>query len=336
MNTPRTAAAAPDARDIPGWARVGITVFGGLLAGASVIVSSISLGKLAADAGYHDVRAVLFALGFDFAAAVTGLAWAGGRPGSYWFLFGRRATLGLFVASCVFQAAEVFQTKTDPRTGLPLLPPDLLLLVALCVGFLFPTLSVLFGHLVMTVRGAAAAMRAREAAERAAAAEQRAAIARAAMTLASLRLISPPPAATATAAGDSPRSPASAGPGATSPVSGPADDAPPKPIGGSLAEQRKLVGKTVRLIRKAQREGTPEPSTRTLPGLVAVSRGNAGPLLRLARAQIEAEDTAAAEAAPVDPVPAVVVPFTLPDPAPAADAAAPRNGHTIARTAAEE
>ena len=84
----RRAHAAPNARDIAGWARLGITVAGGLLAVASVVVWSISLGRLAADAGYHDLRAVLFALGFDFAAAVTGLAWAGGRPGSYWFHFG--------------------------------------------------------------------------------------------------------------------------------------------------------------------------------------------------------------------------------------------------------
>ena len=231
----RRVQAAPDARDLAPWAQSGISWAGGLLAFASVIAGSISLGRLAYDAGYHDPRCVLFALGFDFAAAVTGLAWAGGRPRSYWFYFGRRATLALTGTSLLFQGAEVLQTMTNEATGKPLLPPEWLLVVALCVAGLFPLMSVLFGHLVMTVRGAAAAERARVAAEQAAAeqaaadkaaadkaaaarlaeqaaadkaaaelaavraAEQRTALVR---TLALLPAISPRPAAVAPAAGD--------------------------------------------------------------------------------------------------------------------------------------
>jgi hypothetical protein len=324
----RRAHAAPNARDIAGWARLGITVAGGLLAVASVVVSSISLGRLAADAGYHDLRAVLFALGFDFAAAVTGLAWAGGRPGSYWFHFGRRATLGLFVASCVFQAAEVFQTKTDPATGLPLLPPGLLLAVALCVGFLFPVLSVLFGHLVMTVRGAAAADRAREAAEQRAAAEQAAAAviaeqaaaerkaaalaarveqaATLARAIALVALIpSPAPAVVAAPAGDDvPAGPSavpvrslSAGPGASSHAPGPAGDPPVRPVGGSVAAQRRLVTRTRRLIEKARAAGEADPGQRAVAAELDVSRPNAARLIELAKEHIAAAAADLAEQA---------------------------------------
>lgn len=138
---------SPTATDLPVWARRVVTYGGSGYAALSILSSSYALGHLAWEAGYHDPRAVLFGVGFDVAAGVTGTAWAAGAVGSWWFHTGRRATLALFAASLVFNAVEVLQVRQ-------VLPADGLLLVAVCVSLVFPALAIVFGHLVLVARHA--------------------------------------------------------------------------------------------------------------------------------------------------------------------------------------
>lgn len=135
----------PTADDLPEWARTVVMRGSAAYAATSILSSSIALGMLAWQAGYHDPRAILFGAGFDVAAAVTGTAWAAGREGSWWHYTGRNATLGLFGASQVFNAAEVFSVRGH-------LPAEAMLVVAVFVSLVFPALALVFGHLYLVAK----------------------------------------------------------------------------------------------------------------------------------------------------------------------------------------
>lgn len=147
----------PTADELPAWARK--TIMGGSAgyAATSITASSFALGHLAWEAGYHDPRAILFGLAFEVAAMVTGTAWAAGTRGSWWEITGRRATIGLFGASLLFNAAEVLQVRNGDD-GKPLLPAAGLLVIAVLVSFVFPVLSLLFGHLFLVAKRAVTAL----------------------------------------------------------------------------------------------------------------------------------------------------------------------------------